>query len=63
MTLRLSRHNVRPNDFTGSRGVCQNLDCLAPLEEPFTVLTIQTPGGPLETVLCCNCVPRTTRNT
>jgi len=48
---------VRPEEFTGSAGVCQNLNCLAPLEPPWIVATFEVPSGRLETVLCCNCAP------
>jgi hypothetical protein len=57
MSLRLSRQSVGPDDFPGAYGVCQNLDCLAPLEPPFIVVTFAVPGGSLGTVLCCNCAP------
>jgi hypothetical protein len=57
MILRLSRQNVRPEDFKGECGVCQNLDCLAPLEPPWTIATFMVSDGELQTVLCCNCAP------
>lgn len=57
MKLRLSRQSVSPEDFTGVCGVCQNLDCLAPLEPPWIVATFLVPEGQLQTVLCCNCAP------
>jgi hypothetical protein len=56
-TLRLPNKNVRPRDFTGAIGVCQNLYCLAPLEPPFIVASLKIPTGKLRTVLCCNCAP------
>ena len=57
MKLRLPERGVRPEDFKGHWGVCQNLDCLAPLEMPFILASVSSPAGELETVLCCNCCP------
>jgi len=57
MKIRLPNTSVRPRDFTGEIGVCQNLHCLAPLEPPLLVATLQIPGGRLRTVLCCSCAP------
>jgi hypothetical protein len=55
--IRLPRRHVHPNDFEGELGICQNLNCLAPLEPPLLVVTLAIPNGTLQTVLCCNCAP------
>ncbi len=57
MKLRLPERGVRPEEFKGRWGVCQNLDCLAPLELPFIVAAVTGPTGEMQTVLCCSCCP------
>jgi hypothetical protein len=56
--LRIPNRSVVPADFQGRPGICQNLDCLALLEPPYRSVRLRLPGGKLETVLCCNCLPR-----
>ncbi len=55
--LRLPHVSVRPEDFQTGQGICQNLDCLAPLEAPWSYITFNLPSGSLNTVLCCACTP------
>jgi hypothetical protein len=56
--LRLPHRSVRPEDFPSRQGVCQNLDCLAPLEPPYRRARLVLPGATLETVLCSQCLPQ-----
>lgn len=55
--LRLPHTSVHPEDFKSGQGICQNLDCLAPLESPWSSITFHLPAGTLETLLCCACTP------
>jgi hypothetical protein len=55
--LRIPNRSVRPEDFAGGRGRCQNLPCRAPLEPPYLTARLCLPGGTLETVLCAQCMP------
>jgi hypothetical protein len=57
LTLRIPNRSVTPADFR-LQGICQNLDCLAPLEPPFQTVWLSLPGGTLETLLCAACIPR-----
>jgi hypothetical protein len=52
--------SVTPADFDGGQVLCQNLDCLSPLEPPYRSARLCLPGGELETVLCSNCMPQPT---
>jgi hypothetical protein len=58
ITLRIPNRSVLPADFRGRQGVCQNLDCLAPLEPPYQSARLCLPGGTLATVLCSTCLPQ-----
>jgi hypothetical protein len=58
IALRIPNRSVLPTDFDGRQGVCQNLDCLVPLEPPYQSARLCLPGGTLETVLCSSCMPR-----
>jgi hypothetical protein len=58
LTLRIPNRSVTPADFNRRQGICQNLDCLAPLEPPFQTVWLCLPGGTLETVLCAACTPQ-----
>lgn len=55
--LRLPHTSVRHEDFKTGEGICQNLDCLAPLESPWSFVTFHLPAGNLDTLLCCGCAP------
>jgi hypothetical protein len=57
-TLRVPGRSVVPEDFKGGQAICQNLDCLAPIEPPVNVFTLRSRDGRvLRTVLCRLCLP------
>jgi hypothetical protein len=58
LILRIPNRSVIPAHFRGGQGICQNLDCLAPLEPPFRTAWLCLPGWTLETVLCAACTPQ-----
>jgi hypothetical protein len=52
--------SVTPADFDEGPVLCQNLDCLSPLEPPYHSARLSLPGGELETLLCGDCMPQPT---
>ncbi len=59
LSLRLPNRSVHPEEFPFSWGICQNLDCLAPIEPPYQQLTLAVPGSTFTTLLCSACMPQT----